>query len=100
MPVKFKLGDIIISNSPSKRKVLKVFSNSYVLSKPNQLDVQDTKMLYTDDYIEWKGWHKEEAKERVITLPLDYFRLIEFKIELPPCTYCGHTVKKEDPNAF
>ena len=62
------LNEILITNSPSKRKVLEIFSNGAILSKPNQLDIPDR--YYSFEEIKIKGWKKEEKV--IFDIDIDY----------------------------
>ena len=93
------LNEILITNSPSKRKVLEVGDNGAILSKPNQLDIPDR--YYSFKEIEMKRWKKEmihDYPKRPYADPIEVRDLHEMMDILEGWGY--EVKKKPDTNAF
>lgn len=62
--MKYSVGDILVTNSPSRRKVLAILDSLVFFSKPNRFDTPDPQP-YTEEMIKQKGWKKEETNKTV-----------------------------------
>lgn len=58
-----KPGEIFITNSPSRRKVLAILDSLVFFSKPNRFDTPDPQP-YTEEMIKQKGWKRENGYEK------------------------------------